>query len=118
MEECRQDFPTEVVKQNQFVLNLLHQFGNGNAATENELEDVTFTIMGRSLCEDCLCILFDVSDSRYQRIKNFYRVNIFNYLSFSKGVSLFSGESINIADSLLYIHVTIMSYIFPLLNYY
>ncbi|KAJ7369538.1 hypothetical protein OS493_038244 [Desmophyllum pertusum] len=74
MEECQQDFPTEVVKQNQFVLNLLHQFGNGNAATENELEDVTFTIMGRSLCEDCLCILFDVSDSRYQRIKNFYRV--------------------------------------------
>lgn len=65
------------MKQNQFVLNLLHQFGNGEATTENELNDVLFKIAGKSLCENCLCVLFGISDRRYERIKTFYQVGTF-----------------------------------------
>ncbi|KXJ24444.1 uncharacterized protein LOC110248173 [Exaiptasia diaphana] len=30
--------------------------------------------MGKVICQTCLCILFDVSDWRYERVKTFYRV--------------------------------------------
>ena len=37
-EECLGDYPKEIVKQNQFILNLLHQFGDSGAMNEQELE--------------------------------------------------------------------------------
>jgi len=62
--------------QNQFVLSLLDQFGNSQATVEEDFENVTFTMKGENLCEDCLCVIYDISDQRYQKIKDFYRVSI------------------------------------------
>jgi len=76
-EECLADFPKEIIKQNQYILNLLHQFGNSSATNEKELEEVHFKLLGRCVCEDCLCVIYGLSDWRYERIKNFYRVSIF-----------------------------------------
>ena len=70
------DFPKEIIKQNQFILNLLHQFGNSGATNEKELENITLRLIGKQVCEDCLFITHEMSEWRYQRIKNFYRVNI------------------------------------------
>ena len=75
-EEILSDFPSEVQKQNQYVLNLIYQFGNNMADQEEQLEYVTFKLLGEDVCEDCLCILFNLSDGRYERIKNFYRVGL------------------------------------------
>ena len=75
-EEILSDFPKEVQKQNQFVLNLINQFGDSLAETEEAMEHIQFTILGKPLCETCLGILFDLSEWRYERIKNFYRVSI------------------------------------------
>lgn len=74
-EECLCDFPVEIIKQNQYVLNLLYQFGNPSAENEEELENVTFMLLGKKLCEECLCVLFNISNWRYQRVKDFYRVS-------------------------------------------
>ncbi|XP_073242963.1 uncharacterized protein [Porites lutea] len=76
-EECLCDFPAEIIKQNQYVLNLLYQFGNPSAENEEELENVTFMLLGKKLCEECLCVLFNISNWRYQRVKDFYRNHIF-----------------------------------------
>ena len=76
-EECLADFPKEIIKQNQYILNLLHQFGNSSATNEKELEEVHFKLLGRCVCEDCLCVIYGLSDWRYERIKNFYCVSIF-----------------------------------------
>ena len=73
-------YPKEIIKQNQFILNLLHQFGNSGATNEKELENVNFKLIGKQVCEDWLCIIYGISDWRYQRIKNFYRVNIVYFL--------------------------------------
>lgn len=75
-EEILSEFPKEVQKQNQFVLNLIYQFGDSLAETVDAMEHIQFTILGKPLCETCLCILFDLSEWRYERIKNFYRVSI------------------------------------------
>lgn len=69
------DYPKEVQKQNQFVLNLIYQFGDSMAESEEAMEHVEFTILGKPVCETCLCILYELSDRRYERIKNFYRVS-------------------------------------------
>ena len=37
-EECLVDYPKEIIKQNQFILDLLHQFGDSGAMNEQELE--------------------------------------------------------------------------------
>ena len=75
-EEILSDFPSEVQKQNQYVLNLIYQFGNNMADQEEQFECVTFKLLGEDVCEDCLCILFNLSDRCYERIKNCYRVGL------------------------------------------
>ena len=79
-EECLVDYPKEIVKQNQFILNLLHQFDDSGATNEKELENINFRLNGKEVSEDCLCIIYSISDWRYQRIKNFYRVNVIYFL--------------------------------------
>jgi len=51
--ELRQEFPAKVLMQNQSVLSLLDQFGNRQATVEEDFENVTFTMKGENLCEDC-----------------------------------------------------------------
>ena len=79
-EECLVDSPKEIVTQNQFILNLLHQFGDSGATNEKELENINFRLIGKEVCEDCLCIIYSMSDWRYQRIKKLYRVNNIYFL--------------------------------------
>ncbi|XP_020915411.1 uncharacterized protein LOC110252901 isoform X2 [Exaiptasia diaphana] len=73
-EEILADFPSKVQAQNQYLLNLMFQFGKSNAETEEDLENLKYTIMGETICEWCLCVLYNISDYRYERVKNFYRV--------------------------------------------
>ncbi|XP_020915414.1 uncharacterized protein LOC110252901 isoform X3 [Exaiptasia diaphana] len=76
-EEILADFPSKVQAQNQYLLNLMFQFGKSNAETEEDLENLKYTIMGETICEWCLCVLYNISDYRYERVKNFYRNQIF-----------------------------------------
>lgn len=54
----------------------MHQFGNSGATDEKEMENINFRLSGKLVCEDCKCIIYGISDWRYQQIKNFYTVNI------------------------------------------
>jgi len=85
-EEILFEYPAKVLDQNQFVLNLLQQFGHADTDNEDDFENITFTMLGREICEHCLCVLFNLSDWRYDKVKSFYRVCMLGVGIFLGGV--------------------------------
>ena len=49
------------------------------ASNEKEMENVNFKLIGKPVCEDCLCLIYGISDWGYHGLKNLCTINIVSF---------------------------------------